>query len=137
LSRGAFQLAASSRHWSLPPLIPPARKKSNSSTPPAADRVSGIIDFRSVRALNSERGVDERGEWRMRRVAIVEQQSGAYQWIAIDQATRQSLLRLSDLYQLRDICERLEWKVVDVKSVRGKPSNWASIPEMRSTLRKN
>ena len=28
---------------------------------------------------------------------------------------RQSLLRLSDLYQLHDVCDRLEWKVIDVK----------------------
>ena len=41
-----------------------------------------------------------------------------YKWIAIDKGTRQSLLRLSDLYQLRDFCDRLEWEVVDVKRVR-------------------
>ena len=38
----------------------------------------------------------------------------------IDKGTRQSLLRLSDLYQLRDVCGRLEWEVVDVKRAQAK-----------------
>jgi hypothetical protein len=56
----------------------------------------------------------------MRRVEIVEEPNQVpYKWIAIDKGTRQSLLRLSDLYQLRDVCHRLEWEVVDVKRARG------------------
>jgi hypothetical protein len=51
----------------------------------------------------------------MRRVEIVEQPDQPYRWIAIDQGTRQFLMRMSDLHQLRDVCFRLEWKVVDVK----------------------
>jgi len=51
----------------------------------------------------------------MRRVKIVEEPDQPYRWIAIDQGTRQSLLRLSDLHQLRDVCFRLEWKVVEEK----------------------
>jgi len=51
----------------------------------------------------------------MRRVEIVEKPDQPYRWIAIDQGTRQSLLRLSDLHQLRDVCFRLEWKVVEEK----------------------
>mgnify|MGYP003414931680 CR=1 FL=1 len=55
----------------------------------------------------------------MRRVEIVEEPNQIpYKWIAIDKGTRRSLLRLSDLYQLRDVCDRLEWEVVDVKRVR-------------------
>jgi hypothetical protein len=48
----------------------------------------------------------------MRRVEIVEEPGQPYRWTAIDQVTRQPLLRLSDLYQLRDVCGRLEWVVV-------------------------
>ena len=56
----------------------------------------------------------------MRRIEIVEEPNQVpYKWIAIDKGTRQSLLRLSDLYQLRDVCERLEWEVIDVKRARG------------------
>jgi hypothetical protein len=56
----------------------------------------------------------------MRRVEIVEEPNQIpYKWNAIDKGTRQSLLRLSDLYQLRDVCHRLEWEVVDVKRARG------------------
>jgi len=51
----------------------------------------------------------------MRRVEIVEEPSQTYKWIAIDRGTRQSLLRLADLHQLRDVCHRLGWAVVDVK----------------------
>jgi hypothetical protein len=51
----------------------------------------------------------------MRRVEIVEEPGQPYRWIAIDLVTRQPLLRLSDLHQLRDVCFRLEWKVVDVR----------------------
>ena len=55
----------------------------------------------------------------MRRIEIVEEPNQIpYKWIAIDKGTRQSLLRLSDLYQLRDVCHRLEWEVVDA-SARG------------------
>jgi hypothetical protein len=54
----------------------------------------------------------------MRRIEIVEEPNQTYKWTAIDQDTRQSLLRLSDLYQLHDVCDRLEWKVVDVKRRR-------------------
>jgi hypothetical protein len=54
----------------------------------------------------------------MRRIEIVEEPNQTYKWTAIDKATRQSLLRLSDLNQLRDVCERLEWKVIDVKWAR-------------------
>jgi hypothetical protein len=51
----------------------------------------------------------------MRRVEIVEEPDQTYRWVAIDQVTRQPLLRLNDLHQLRDVCFRLEWKVVDVR----------------------
>ena len=51
----------------------------------------------------------------MRRVEIVEAPDQPYRWIAIDQGTRQFLMRMSDLHLLRDICFRLEWKVVDAK----------------------
>jgi hypothetical protein len=51
----------------------------------------------------------------MRRVEIVEEPDQPYRWIAIDQGARQFLMRMSDLHLLRDICFRLEWKVVDVK----------------------
>jgi hypothetical protein len=50
-----------------------------------------------------------------RRVEIVEQPHQTYKWIAIDQGTGQSLLRLYDLHQLRDVCHRLGWRVVEVK----------------------
>jgi hypothetical protein len=53
----------------------------------------------------------------MRRIEIVEEPNQIP--YAIDKGTRQSLLRLSDLYQLRDVCHRLEWEVVDVKRARG------------------
>jgi hypothetical protein len=57
----------------------------------------------------------------MRRIEIVEEPNQVpYKWIAIDKGTRQSLLRLSDLYQLRDVCDRLEWEVVDVKRAQAK-----------------
>jgi hypothetical protein len=57
----------------------------------------------------------------MRRVEIVEEPNQIpYKWIAIDKGTRRSLLRLSDLYQLRDVCDRLEWEVVDVKRAQAK-----------------
>jgi hypothetical protein len=56
----------------------------------------------------------------MHRIVIVEEPNQIpYKWIAIDKGTRQSLLRLSDLYQLRDVCHRLEWEVVDMKRARG------------------
>jgi hypothetical protein len=55
------------------------------------------------------------GSVSMRRVEIVEDPDQAYRWIAIDQVTRQPLLRLNDLHQLRDVCFRLEWKVAEVK----------------------
>jgi hypothetical protein len=51
----------------------------------------------------------------MRRVEIVEEPDQPYRWIAIDQGMRQFLMRMSDLHLLRDICFRLEWKVVAVK----------------------
>jgi hypothetical protein len=51
----------------------------------------------------------------MRKVEIVEEPGQPYRWIAIDLVTRQPLLRMSDLHQLRDVCFRLEWRVVDVK----------------------
>jgi hypothetical protein len=55
----------------------------------------------------------------MRRIEIVEVPNQIpYKWVAIDQDTRLSLLRLSDLYQLRDVCHRLEWKVVAVNRRR-------------------
>jgi hypothetical protein len=56
----------------------------------------------------------------MRKIEIVEEPNHTYKWIAIDRATRQSLLRLSDLDQLRDVCDRLEWQIIDVKSARVK-----------------
>jgi hypothetical protein len=55
----------------------------------------------------------------MRRIEIVEEPNQPYKWIAIDKATRQSLLRLSDLYQLRDVCDRLEWEVIHVRRAQG------------------
>jgi hypothetical protein len=51
----------------------------------------------------------------MRRVEIVEDQSQVYSWAAIDQRTRQRLLQLRDPDQLRSVCERLEWQVVNIK----------------------
>ena len=51
----------------------------------------------------------------MRRIEIVEEPDQPYKWAAIDRDTRQSLLRLSDLYQLRDVCGRLEWEVVEAR----------------------
>jgi hypothetical protein len=52
----------------------------------------------------------------MRRIEIVEEPNQIpYKWAAIDRDTRQSLLRLSDLYQLRDVCGRLEWEVVEAR----------------------
>ena len=59
----------------------------------------------------------------MRKVEIIEEPSHTYKWIAIDRDTRQSLVRLSDLHQLLDVCERLEWQIVDVKSARRLPSH--------------
>jgi hypothetical protein len=58
----------------------------------------------------------------MRKVEIIEEPNRTYKWIAIDQATRQSLVRLSDLNQLRDVCDKLEWQIIDVKSARSRPS---------------
>jgi hypothetical protein len=55
----------------------------------------------------------------MRKVEIIEEPNRTYKWIAIDRATRQSLVRLSDLNQLRDICDRLEWRIIGVKSAQG------------------
>jgi hypothetical protein len=55
-----------------------------------------------------------------RRVEIIEAPNQTYKWIAIDQDTRQTLLRLYDLHQLRDVCHRLGWKVVDVKRTLAK-----------------
>jgi hypothetical protein len=52
----------------------------------------------------------------MRTVTIVEQR-GVYKWIAIDHKTKEALLRLPDLNQLQNVCERLEWTIVDVKSI--------------------
>jgi hypothetical protein len=55
----------------------------------------------------------------VRKVEIVEEPNQKiYKWIAVDKKTHESLLRLPDLYQLQDVCHRLEWKVVDVKSIR-------------------
>jgi hypothetical protein len=52
----------------------------------------------------------------MRRIEIVEVPNQIpYKWAAIDRNTRQSLLRMSDLYQLRDVCGRLEWEVVEAR----------------------
>jgi hypothetical protein len=65
-----------------------------------------------------------------RTVEIVEEPGRAYKWFAIDQATRQSLLRLPDLNQLRDVCHRLGWKVVDVKRA---PGIGTTVARQRST----
>ena len=62
----------------------------------------------------------------MRKVEIVEEPDQAYRWVAIDEVTRQPLLRLNDLHQLRDVCFRLEWRVVDVKRALAKHSAWAA-----------
>ena len=51
----------------------------------------------------------------MRRVEIVEDQSQVYSWAAIDRDTRKRLLRLRDPDQLRNVCERLEWQIVDIR----------------------
>ena len=52
----------------------------------------------------------------MRRVEIVEEpKQKIYKWTAVDKQTNQPLLRLSDLHQLRDVCQRLEWKVVETR----------------------
>jgi hypothetical protein len=56
----------------------------------------------------------------MRRVKIVERPDQPYKWIAIGLGTRQTLLRLYDLHQLRDVCFRLGWKVVEVKRTLAK-----------------
>jgi hypothetical protein len=54
----------------------------------------------------------------VRKVEIVEEPNQKiYRWTAVDKKTNQSLLRLPDLSQMRDVCRRLEWKVVDVKSM--------------------
>ena len=55
-----------------------------------------------------------------RRVEINEQPDQTYKWIAINQGTGQSLLRLYDLHQLRDVCHRLGWRVVEVKRALAK-----------------
>jgi hypothetical protein len=56
----------------------------------------------------------------MRTVEIIEEPNQTYKWVAIDRGTREPLLRLSDLYQLRDVCGRLEWTVIDVKAALAK-----------------
>src|SRR5262245_12913303 len=106
--------------------------KSNSSAETARGRHIGrpvVADFSpAIRrkpldrhagyAINYVRGGRVLSEGRpmwMRRVEIVEEPNQTYKWIAIDRGTRQSLLRLADLHQLRDVCHRLGWTVVDVK----------------------
>jgi hypothetical protein len=55
----------------------------------------------------------------VRKVEIVEEPNQKiYKWTAVDKKTKQSLLRLADLHQMCDVCQRLEWLVVDVKSTR-------------------
>jgi hypothetical protein len=55
----------------------------------------------------------------VRKVEIVEvPNQKIYKWAAVDKKTNQPLLRLPDLFQMQDVCHRLEWKVVDVKSTR-------------------
>ena len=55
----------------------------------------------------------------VRKVEIVQEPNQKiYKWIAVDKKTNQPLLRLADLSQMHDVCHRLEWKVVDVKSTR-------------------
>src|SRR5262245_26598819 len=68
-----------------------------------------------------------------RTVEIVEEPGRPYKWFAIEQGTRQSLLRLSDLNQLRDVCDRLGWKVVDVKRA---PGIGTTVARQRSTRSK-
>ena len=52
----------------------------------------------------------------MRRVEIIEDKRQFYSWAAVDQDTHQRLLKLKDADQLRSVCERLEWQIVDIKS---------------------
>ena len=54
----------------------------------------------------------------MRKVEIVQDQSQVYSWAAIDRDTRKRLLQLRDPDQLRSVCERLEWQIVDIKLAR-------------------
>jgi hypothetical protein len=55
----------------------------------------------------------------VRKVEIVEEPNQKiYKWAAVDKKTNRPLLRLPDLFQMQDVCHRLEWKVVDVKSTR-------------------
>jgi hypothetical protein len=51
----------------------------------------------------------------MRKVEIIEERAGLRPWKAIDQVSRQPLLSVRDPDQLRDICARLEWRVVGIK----------------------
>jgi hypothetical protein len=56
----------------------------------------------------------------MRRIEIVEEPNQIpYKWIAIDQVTRQPLLRMSDLHQLRDVCFRLVESRCEAAATRG------------------
>jgi len=66
----------------------------------------------------------------MRKVEIIEVSKQAYKWMAIDRTTGRLLLRLRELSQLGDVCDRLEWRVIDVKSAAPPPS-----PPMQRSLK--
>jgi hypothetical protein len=59
----------------------------------------------------------------VRRVVLVEEPSGVRLWVAVDQATRQPLLRLFNSDQLQNICDRLGWQVVEAESRRNRRPN--------------
>ena len=51
----------------------------------------------------------------MRRIEIVEDQSQVIAGQAIDRDTRKRFLQLRDPDQLRNVCERLEWQIVNIR----------------------
>lgn len=55
----------------------------------------------------------------MRKIDIIEETDRLRKWIAIDRLTRLELLRLHDLDQLENVCERLEWQVVEIICAAG------------------
>jgi hypothetical protein len=64
----------------------------------------------------------------MRKVEIIEVSKQAYKWMAIDRTTGRLLLRLRELSQLGDVCDRLEWRVIDVKSLHLRRAPQCSAP---------
>jgi hypothetical protein len=59
----------------------------------------------------------------MRRVVLIEEPSGQRPWVAVDQATRQPLLRHFNVDHLRNICDRLGWQMVEAEfASRARPN---------------